>query len=79
MSQARLVPGRGPAVEQKMVVVKDDGHSFLLAGDLETKRGCQSTTDILAPLLNIGWRVAEMTPFSGSGSILVLLQRETPL
>jgi len=65
-------------VEQKLIIVKDDGHSFLLVGELETKRPGQPSEDILPSYLNMGWAIVNMTPFSSSGAMMVLLQKQSP-
>ena len=63
-------------LEQRLVIVNEDGHSRQLVGELEENRFGKMTDDILPAYLSMGWHVVTMTPFHHSASVLVLLQRE---
>lgn len=65
-----------PSIEHKLVIVDDKGCSRLLEGEPEAKRSPHPIENILPSYLGMGWRVANMTSFSGSGAVLVLLHRE---
>lgn len=62
-------------IEQKLVIVRSDGHSNVLVGELEENRTGILPTDILPSYLNMGWEVISMTPFSNNDSIMVLIQK----
>ncbi|MBF0198039.1 MAG: hypothetical protein HQL32_10020 [Planctomycetes bacterium] len=66
-------------IEQRLVIVEENGHSRQLTGELEENRFGKMTDDILPAYLNMGWQVVKMTPFYHSSSVLVLLQREPGL
>jgi len=61
-------------VEQKLMIVEDNGHSRPLVGDLEENRFGKAPEDLMPSHLSIGWRVVNMTSM-GTGSVLVLLER----
>ena len=62
--------------EQKLVIVKSDGHSMSLVGELEENRSGITKDDFVPSYLNMGWKVVQMMPFNNTSSVLVLLQKE---
>lgn len=66
-------------LEQKILLVDDEGHSSLLVGDTEFKRSGKSGEDCLPALINLGWQVVSLSPFSTSGKQLVLIQRQVTI
>ena len=64
-------------IEQKLLIVRDDGSSFLLRGDADNRPLNKGSDDELLPsYISLGWKVINATAFNESGSILVLIQRE---
>lgn len=62
-------------VEQKLMIVEENGHSRPLTGDLEENRFGVAPEDLMPSHLNIGWKVVNMTPMGSGASVLVLLER----
>jgi hypothetical protein len=63
-------------VEQKLMIVEENGHSRPLSGDLEENRFGKAPEDLMPSHLSIGWRVINMTSMGSGTSVLVLLERE---
>jgi hypothetical protein len=63
-------------VQQKVLIIEDNGNSYLLTGDLGDNRYGHSKDGVVAPLLNLGWKVVKMTPFSGTNKIAMLLEKQ---
>ncbi len=74
-----MIPEQKIKVEQKLIIVDDDGHSIFLAGDSDKVKGGLAQEDRLPALLSKGWRIVQLVPYSGSGRIMALLQKEVNL
>jgi hypothetical protein len=66
------------SIEQKIVLLDDQGHSFAVIGDIQEKRYGRDSDDLLATHLSMGWKVRQMTAF-GTSRIAVLLEKESKL
>ncbi len=62
-------------VQQKILIVEENGNSELLTGDLGDNRYGSSKEGVLPPYLSLGWKVIKMTPFSSSTKIAVLIEK----
>lgn len=65
-----------PKLDHKLIIVDEQGHSWLLVGDLEGSRFGKSTEDVLPSYLSVGWRVVKMTAFNDSKRMAVLIEKE---
>ena len=66
------------SIEQKLMIVEGDGHSFPLIGDVQEKRYGDASGDLLPGHLAMGWKVANMSTF-GDGKVLVLIEKESKI
>ena len=71
-----MLPDR--SIEQKILIINDEGHSFSLIGDLQEKRYGRESNDSLPSHLSMGWKVRRMTAF-GTGKVAVLIEKEAGL
>lgn len=61
------------SIEQKLMIVEENGHSRPLHGGIEDNRLGTVPEDLLPSHINLGWRVKTMTPMGHS--VLVLLEK----